>query len=686
MLDDYQIPAIALIAALTPAFLYLHLRFRSVRTRLWLLGMACVDLHALLFWRVTNSPNSALPWAYGGGLPPSSPWMSVASETALMFSSALFLASLSPLSFRIGRLRILYVVPYTIPLVLYSFLFYGVARHPEGHLLALYVGLSAWAALVGFVWSLQKGMIPTWLATLIVGLAALFTVPFFLRGDVYWPLIVVQSGNMIMTTLLVIFTFRRFSPGVFLAALGFLGWALPPFFGLGSQPSLGQLGISLVRAMILGKVAIAIGLILLVLEDEIAKNQAARERERRARLELEAYSRPLLTARSLEEFDRDSGKICATIASHSRFGKAVLVVRTPSGEFTVAGAAGMDGATVGALDALVHRIGPQLEEQLSPPDPADRLPSLTPDSNVLDLDLTPWLTPGDDLERLRLTRLGVLPLLSPEKSVEGALFLTGLRNPQDPLRADDLLPVESLAGRLQSARSLALLLGKLIDSERFAGVGQLATRLAQQLNNPLTVILGYAALLEEAASSPSGQQEAEAILAEARRMKNMLERIALISRPTAEVSATYSIPELMADMEQMHRIDFLRFAIDFRLSVTPEVPRNVVGNAHNIRQVLMHLMQFSIESVQHLGANEPREVRLEASVNKGNVRILAGHSGRPFAHPARVFDSLTGGILGADVAGIGLSLSAAIVREHRGRISAINRPNGAAVLVELPVD
>ena len=99
--------------------------------------------------------------------------------------------------------------------------------------------------------------------------------------------------------------------------------------------------------MILGKVAIAIGLILLVLEDEIAKNQAARERERRARLELEAYSRQLLTARSLEEFDRDSGKICATIASHSRFGKAVLVVRTPSGEFTVAGAAGSTARSMG---------------------------------------------------------------------------------------------------------------------------------------------------------------------------------------------------------------------------------------------------------------------------------------------------------------------------------------------------
>ena len=60
--------------------------------------------------------------------------------------------------------------------------------------------------------------------------------------------------------------------------------------------------------------------------------------------------------------------------------------------------------------------------------------------------------------------------------------------------ADDLLPLEILAGRLQAARAQALMLGKLIDSERFAGVGQLANNVAQQLNNPLTVILGYSAL------------------------------------------------------------------------------------------------------------------------------------------------------------------------------------------------
>ena len=56
-----------------------------------------------------------------------------------------------------------------------------------------------------------------------------------------------------------------------------------------------------------------------------------------------------------------------------------------------------------------------------------------------------------------------------------------------------------------------MMLGKLIESERFAGVGQLANNVAQQLNNPLTVILGYSALLEDSPTVSGERRGAEAI-------------------------------------------------------------------------------------------------------------------------------------------------------------------------------
>ena len=95
-----------------------------------------------------------------------------------------------------------------------------------------------------------------------------------------------------------------------------------------------------------------------------------------------------------------------------------------------------------------------------------------------------------------------------------------LSGDQDPLRADDLLPIEMLTARLQATRSQTMMLEKLIDSEMLAGLGQLAGNVTQQLNNPLTVILGYASLLEETSSLDLPERRGiESILTEARRMR-----------------------------------------------------------------------------------------------------------------------------------------------------------------------
>jgi signal transduction histidine kinase len=383
------------------------------------------------------------------------------------------------------------------------------------------------------------------------------------------------------------------------------------------------------------------------------------------------------------------------IAEHSSFAGAAMVVRSANGAYALVGYSGIDGATAGALDALAQRLpatafaAGEAESGSAGNSPSN---SLVPGSAALDLDLTPWLIPGDDLERLGLTRIGAVPMHgpipSPDNAAEGALLLTDPRVPIATLRADDMLPIEILAGRLQAARAQALMLGKLIESERFAGVGQLATNVAQQLNNPLTVILGYSALLEESVPSGIDQRGAEAISIEARRMKSILERLARFSRLSTERFHSFSIAELVTDIEQMLRTDFLRHSVEFRLTVEPSLP-SIFGNTHQIRQALLHATRHAIESVLRVEPNQEKSVRIEVSastVEEGRVQILIAHSGPGFAHPERAFESLASGFAGSESPGIGLSLTAAIVREHRGQITAVNhQPTGAAVLIDLPV-
>ncbi len=678
MFDYYQVPALLLTVLLLPAFGHLYLRFRDTRTLLWLLAFSFAIV------RMLTSYNLGPLTLFDGR----HPWVTALGQTSILISSALFLASLSPVSFRVGRFNVLYAIPYTIPLVLCSVLFDGVLRgaQPTGLMFAVILALGLTALVVVFVWSTRKGgSIPLWITAIYCTGGGIFVLWAFTVFGARWSLNLVESLNLVMTAMLLLFVFRRFSPGIVLAVTGFGLWSSSILLTspLISAPPL--VDLYLTRAVILGKVIAAMGMILLVLEDELAKNKAAGERERRARLEMEAYTGLVLSRRRVEDFDRNVPEICKTIAAHSRFSQAVLLLLDASGRYAVAGSAGLDAATVKALDAFAARI--PVSGFLA----AGSAPAAVGNSQTLQLSFDPWLEPGDDLKRLHFTSALAMPLGG--RSVnEGALLLAGLRNPKgaapDPLRSEDLLPVEMLAARLQAVRSRTTMLEKLIDSEKFAGLGQLAGNVTQQLNNPLTVILGYASLLEEAPGLDAQERRGvDAILTEARRMKATLESLSRISRSQGDTLAAISVSELLADMEQLHRPEFLRRSIEFRMEVAPSLPR-ILCHAQQLRQAILHCLQFAIEMVDRRGVSEdseePRTVRLEATAEGKHVQILVAHSGPGFLHPDRAFDPFAPAQATGETMGLGLSLCATILRENNGHASAVNlEPRGAAIILEL---
>ena len=673
MFDDYQIPVLILIAALMPVLMYVDRHARSLRTRLWLLALACIEVQALL---LAYAPRllalAGSKWQMMTAL-----GISAGAECALLLSAVLFLMSLSPLRFAVGERHIFFAWAYLAPQVIYVMLYYGWSQHPSGPLLWVFFALAAWAAGVAMAWSLQKGVIPIWLATALVAFATFLCVPFYMRGNVYWPLVLLLSANLVMTALLVIYTYRRLSPGTFFTVLGVLGWGLPSLLLIRPTTWIAVSPLGLAHGEALAKMMLAVGLVVVALEEEIKKRRLAKERELRLRHELEVYTRYTFTARNLDEFDRDSSRVCAMVAEESSFSRTAMVVRMASGSFKLVGYAGMDGATAAALDAMAQRM------------PADCLSAgaepLVAESNALSLDLEPWLLPGDDLERLHLTKLGVVAMRGPDGSAEGALLLAAARVPVEQLVADNILPLEVLAGRMQAARAQATMLGKLIDSERFAGLGQLASNVAQQLNNPLTVILGYSALLEDSVLSGPERRGVESVSIEAKRMKGMLERLSRFSKLGSERFNSFQITDLITDVEQLLRTDFLRHSIEFRTVVETGLPE-IFGNAHQIRQALLHLVQFAIEAVQRVEANQSKAIRVEAICANGMVRVVLSHTGAKFPYPDRVFDSFSTGFSGSEATGLGLSLCAAIVRDHRGAITAANHePTGAGIVIDLPV-
>jgi signal transduction histidine kinase len=673
MPDTYFTPALILTALLLPAFGYLYLRYRDARTLLWFLGFLFSLLAALRF--------------FAAGRELEHPWLLAAGQCSIQISSALFLASLSPLKFRVGRFQIFYVIPYILPLVVYSILLYGVygGVEPRGPSLLLFSALGLICLCSALSWGAERNiMAPSVGISISAALGCVAFWTFFVAGATT-ALTVVEAANLLLAAMFVIFVFRRFSPGVLLSVAGFVAWSLDI---LDAIPAFGQTpavhpGLS--RVLEMGKGLAALGMIVLALEDELAGNLAAQERERRARRELEAYSKLVLARRRVEDFDQQGSEICELVAEHSRFAQAALLLHH-AGRFRLAGWAGLEAATAKALADLAGRI----------PAPgflaAGSAPSAVEQSLTVRLDLEPWLRPGDDLKRLRFTSVLAVPMNS-RASTEGALLLAGMRagkaragRKPEPLRLDDLLPLELLAGRMQATRSQTIMMEKLVDSEKFSHLGQLAANVTHELNNPLTVVLGYATLLGEASALPAQDRKAvDAILAEARHMRSTLESLARIARPFGDQQAAVSVSELLSDMSELHRSEFLSRSIEFRLNIAPALPR-VLCSPHQLRQAVRHCLQFAMDAVENPAPalEEPKTIRVEAASEGDRVQILVGHSGPSFANPERAFDPFAAARTDAEDSSLGLSLCATLLRDNNGRAMAVNlEPKGAAIILEL---
>jgi signal transduction histidine kinase len=673
MPDFYQAPALILTALLLPAFGFLYSRSRDTRTLLWFLGF--------FFALISMGAKSLHDGMYS--------WSAVASQTSMQLSTALFLGSLSPLKMRVWRFQVLYVIPYTIPLVAASILLYG-AFHgaqvsgPRFFAFPLLLGMSF---SVGMMWGTEKGSVPNWLGvgfSGVLGCAAIFVCN--LQGPAV-ALNFVECVNILMTVVLLVCVFRRFSPGVFLSVLGFTAWSLSflrmvPWVGYHSA-----FDLDLVRVIALSKVVAALGMIVLALEDELNRNQEGRERERRARLQLEAYTHLMLTRRRVEDFDRQAPDICDIVVKYSRFAQAALLLEH-NGRYRLAGSAGMDKATAGALGELAQRI--PVAGFLAP----DSTPAAAEHTMTRRLDLKPWLTQDDPLTGLGLTTVLAVPMWGRTRA-EGALLLKGMRS-QDRRKAaeaeapgaEDLLPIEMLVTRLQATRNQTMLFEKLIGAEKYASVGQLAGSVTQQLNNPLTVILGYATLLEESEGLDEPDRKAvAAIVAEARRIRDTIESLSRVSREHADLPSAISVSELLADIEKLYRTDFLHRSIEFQVSVDPALPRVLCG-AQQLRQAVVHCLQYAIGAVERENSStiheRPRAIRVEATSDGGLVKISVSHSGQGFLHQERAFDPFVPAQAGSETAGLGLSLCATILSDQNGRASAVNlEPRGAAIILEL---
>ena len=218
---------------------------------------------------------------------------------------------------------------------------------------------------------------------------------------------------------------------------------------------------------------------------------------------------------------------------------------------------------------------------------------------------------------------------------------------------------------------------KLVQSEKLAGIGRLAAGVAHEINNPLGVILGYTRLLRKR-SDPAVADDLRIIEDETLRCREIVEGLLDLSRPLAAPPQPVELRELadqvLARLREAKLLDGVKVAVEGAALARGHPPK--------LRQVLFNLVRNAAEAA---GAGGRVEIRLAQSSDVAEASISDSGPGISPEARSRLFEPFfTTKDRGT---GLGLAVSQAIARAHRGSIEVDEAAaGGARFTLRLPAE
>ncbi|WP_158639154.1 hybrid sensor histidine kinase/response regulator [Elioraea rosea] len=223
-------------------------------------------------------------------------------------------------------------------------------------------------------------------------------------------------------------------------------------------------------------------------------------------------------------------------------------------------------------------------------------------------------------------------------------------------------------------------------AERLSALGSLLAGVAHELNNPLSIVIAHATLLEEQAASQPG------LAGRATKIKSAAERCGRIVQTflgMARRKAPERRPVRIASVVEA-ALDLIGYALRSSGIVAmrdlPDDVPEIAADQDQLMQVLINLITNAQQALA--GQQGPRRIAIAARPGEDGGIVLTVADNGPGVPPAlrgKVFDPFFTTRQEGGGTGVGLSLCRAIISAHAGTIALEETEGGGAtVRVTLP--
>ncbi len=213
----------------------------------------------------------------------------------------------------------------------------------------------------------------------------------------------------------------------------------------------------------------------------------------------------------------------------------------------------------------------------------------------------------------------------------------------------------------------------LMQSEKMAGLGRLAAGVAHEINNPMSGIMLYANLVqEELGEDHELNCDLETIVHEAERCKVIVADLLEFSHQT-----TYEMELVDFNVVIQKTLTILQHQplfqnIEIIQGLDPELPQ-IYGNAIRLNQVAMNIVVNAAQAMDGKGTIHI-DSRIRANQDINEIIIKDSGPGIESELLEKIFDPFFTTKATGEGTGLGLSVSYAIVKEHKGSIRVTSTP------------
>ena len=253
-------------------------------------------------------------------------------------------------------------------------------------------------------------------------------------------------------------------------------------------------------------------------------------------------------------------------------------------------------------------------------------------------------------------------------------------------RKDETGGFDGIDARLHDVTGQRKMERQMAKAEKLASIGELASGVAHEINNPLGVIQVYANLIAKS-NRLEGQaaDDLRVIQKHADQCQSVVKALLNFARASEPSKTRCDIRAVVDSVLAILDPQLKKQAISLRIEADDPLPWLVVDETQ-MKQVFMNLIINAVQAMPEGGA---MRVAIRFDQDRGRLKVLVADTGVGVAqkHRQRIFDPFFTTKRAGKGTGLGLSVSYGLVQQHGGDIAVESTTGqGSTFTVTLPVE